>query len=190
MRRISTRIDGIERMLRVNERRLPAEFLRLGDDVQCHRGLAARFRPVNLNHAPAWKAADPQRRVNREASAGDHTNGYQNIPAAQAHDCALAMVLFNLRYRRCQQSFSVVCHFTPRWRKLENLACGADGRGSAPGTRVALVQGRNEVWSLPLDSSSRHPFLLLHHTRPCHPEAIRQGWLQDLNRKWCRPRTA
>src|SRR5207248_1599773 len=145
-------------MLRVNERRLSTEFLRFGDHVQCHRGLAAGFRPVNLNHAAAWKAADPQRRVNREASAGDHTDGHQNIAAAQAYDRALAVVLFNLRYRRCQQSFSVVCHFTPRWRKVGALACAADGLGSAPGKRIACAQGRNEVWSLPLDSSSRHPF--------------------------------
>jgi len=70
------------------------------------------------------------------------------------------------------------------------LACGADGLGSAQGKRIACAQGRNEVWSLPLDSSSRHPFSWLHNTQPCHPEAIRQGRMQDLNRKWCRPRTA
>src|SRR5438477_10727204 len=148
-------------MLRVNERRLSTEFLRLGDHMQCHRRLAAGFRPVNLDHAPTRKTANTQRRVNREASAGDHTNGHQNIASAQAHDRALAVVLFNLRYRRCQQSFSVVCHFTPRWRKVGALACGADGLGSAPGKRIACAQGCDEVWSLPLDSSSRHPFFMV-----------------------------
>ncbi len=42
------------------------------------------------------------------------------------------------------------------------MACGAADLGIAPGKRFARVQGRNEVWSLPLDSSPRHPFLRLH----------------------------
>jgi len=41
------------------------------------------------------------------------------------------------------------------------LACGADGLGSAPGKRIACAQGCDEVWSLPLDSSSRHPFFMV-----------------------------
>jgi len=40
-------------------------------------------------------------------------------------------------------------------------ACGADGLDSAPGKRFAHIRGRNEVWSLPLDSSLRHPYLPL-----------------------------
>ncbi len=48
---------------------------------------------------------------------------------------------------------------------METCACGADGRDSAPGKRLALILGHNEVWSLPLDSSSRHPF--------CHSASYR-----------------
>src|SRR5260370_42447159 len=48
-------------------------------------------------------------------------------------------------------SFSSVI-VTPRWRKLGTWACGADGRGSAPGKRIARDWGRNEVWSLPIGS--------------------------------------
>ena len=123
------RIDRIKRVLRVNERRLPAELLRLGDDMQRHGRLAARFRAVDLDHAPAGEAADAQRRVNREASARDYTHGHQDVPAAQAHDRAFTVVLFNLRYRRCQQSFFVVCHFTPRFEESRKLGL----RGRRPG---------------------------------------------------------
>src|SRR5580693_5102183 len=38
-------------------------------------------------------------------------------------------------------------------------ACGADRPGFAPGKRIARVPGLYEVWSLPLDSPSRHHFL-------------------------------
>ncbi len=131
-------VHRIERVLRINERCLSAELLRLGDHMQRHRRLAAGFRAVNLDHAPAREPAHAQRGVNRQASAGNHTDWHQNIPAAQAHDRALAVVFFNLRYRRCQQFFFFICHFTPRWRKLETLACPpwAGLRGRWPGFRT------------------------------------------------------
>ena len=62
------RVDGIERVLRVDERRLPAQLLRLGDHVQRQRCLAARFRAVHFNHAPAGKSAHAQRRVDAKSS--------------------------------------------------------------------------------------------------------------------------
>src|SRR5256886_11950658 len=55
----------------------------------------------------------------RSASARDYTHGHQDVPVAQAHDRAFTVVLFNLRYRRCQQSFFVVSHFTPRFEERD-----------------------------------------------------------------------
>ena len=43
-------------MLGINERGLSAEFLRFGDDVQGHGGLAARFRAIDFNDAAAGQS--------------------------------------------------------------------------------------------------------------------------------------
>src|SRR6266446_4687495 len=163
------RVNRIQRVLCIDKRRLPAELLRFGDHVQRHGRLAARFRPVNFNHASPRESAHAQRRINRKASAGNHTDGHQNIAAAQPHDRTLAVVLFNLRYRRCQQFCFFFCHFTPRWRKVGICICTTESRGSAPGKRgprfVPLRSrferrrpGHYEMWNLPLDSFSRYPF--------------------------------
>jgi len=144
-------------VLRVNERRLPAELLRFGDHVQRHGRLAAGLWAVNLDHAPARKTRRPAPRQ-RETSAGDYAYGHQNVPAAQAHDRTLTVVLFNLRYRCCSNfSFRLSCHTSVE--EVKTWACGPmawvlRGKAHRP------VQRHNEVWSLPLDSSSRHPFFL------------------------------
>src|SRR6266478_9457745 len=62
------RVDGIERVLGVDERGSAAELLRFGDDVQRHGGLAARFRAVDLDDAAARKAANAQSGVERETA--------------------------------------------------------------------------------------------------------------------------
>ena len=68
------RVHRIERVLRVNERRLPAELLRFGDHVQRQRRFAAGLRPINFDDAPAREAAHAQRRVQRQASAGNYAD--------------------------------------------------------------------------------------------------------------------
>ena len=57
------RVDGIERVLRIDKRGLAAQLLGFGDDVQGKGRLAARFRAVNLNHAAARESADAKSRV-------------------------------------------------------------------------------------------------------------------------------
>ena len=56
-------IDGIERVLGINEAANAALLLRLGDHVQSKRGLARRFRPVNLDDASAREPANAKRDV-------------------------------------------------------------------------------------------------------------------------------
>ncbi len=107
-------VDGIERMLGVDEGGDAAELLGFGDDVQGHGGLAAGFRAVDFDDAAARESADAQREVQGEASGGDHANGHQHIAVAQAHDRALAVVFFDLRYRCFEQFCFIVCHFTPQ----------------------------------------------------------------------------
>src|SRR6266478_1308466 len=186
------RVNRIQRVLCINERRLPAELLRFGDHVQRHGRLAARFRPVNFNHASPRESAHAQRRIDRKASTGNYTDGHQNIAAPQPHDRTLAVVFFDLRYRRCQQFCFLFCHFTPRWRKVGICICTTESRGSAPGkrgTRFVPVRSRferrrpvhYEMWSLPLDSFSRYPFLTaasnrLKYVYRWHPCSASWSW--------------
>jgi len=58
-------------VFRIDERRLAAELLRFGDNLQREGGLTSRFRTINLNDASARKAADAKRGVNRKASGRD-----------------------------------------------------------------------------------------------------------------------
>jgi len=80
---------------------------------------------------------------------------------------------FNLRYRRCQQSFLCRLPFHTSVEESRNLACGAADLGIAR-KPVRPCPGRNEVWSFPFDSSRPSFFTVAPTTRPCHPEAIRQ----------------
>ena len=66
-----SRVLRVERVLGVDERRGAAELLDLGDDLQRQRGLARRFRPVDLDHAAARQAADAERDVEPERAGRD-----------------------------------------------------------------------------------------------------------------------
>src|SRR6266446_482083 len=125
-------VDGIERVLGVDERRGAAQLLRFGDDVQRHGGLTAGFRAVDFDDAAAREAAHAEGGVEREAARRDHTDGHQHVAAAQAHDGAFAVRLFDLRYRCFEHFCFIVCHFTPRWRKVGKLCCTTDRQGFAP----------------------------------------------------------
>src|SRR5271165_420678 len=107
-------VDGIERVFRVDERRLSAELLRFCDHVQGHGGFAAGFRAINLDYATARESANTQRGVNGEASAGDYADRHQHVAAAQPHDGSFTVRLFNLGYRCFEKFRFVVSHFTPR----------------------------------------------------------------------------
>ena len=58
-------------MLDVDKGGLAALFLRLGDDVQRQRRLAAGLRSVDFHNAAARQTADAQRQVQRETAGGD-----------------------------------------------------------------------------------------------------------------------
>ena len=65
------RVLDVERVLGVDEGAGAAELLHLGDDLQRERGLARRFRAVDLDHAAARQAADAERDVQAERAGGD-----------------------------------------------------------------------------------------------------------------------
>ena len=63
-------VDGIERMLGVDEGADTALLLRLGQDLEGQSGLAGRLRPVNLDDAAARQPADAERDVEPERARG------------------------------------------------------------------------------------------------------------------------
>ena len=88
----------IERVLDVDERRHAAGLLRLGDDVQRERRLARRFRAEDLDDAAARQSADAEREVERDRSGGDGRDRHDGVLLAEAHDRALAELLFDLAH--------------------------------------------------------------------------------------------
>src|SRR5262245_22662190 len=82
-------------MLDVDERREPAALLRLRDHGQRECRLTGRFRPINLDHASAWKTADAERAVDQNV-AGRNDGDIDNFLATEAHDRAFAVILGDL----------------------------------------------------------------------------------------------
>jgi hypothetical protein len=83
-------------MLGVDEGRHAALLLRLRDDLQRERRLARRLRPEDLDDAAAGHAADAQGIVEADGAGRDRGNLRDDILGAQAHDRALAELLFDL----------------------------------------------------------------------------------------------
>ena len=90
------RIDGVERVLRVDERGGSADLLRLGDDMQRDGGFAGGFRPEDFNNTAARNSADAERIVQRQATRRDGCNRRAGCRVAEFHDRALAKLLFDL----------------------------------------------------------------------------------------------
>ena len=97
------RIDGIERVLRVDERGHTAHLLRLRDDVQRNGRLAGGFRAVDLHHAAARHAAHAQRHIQIQTARRNHLN-IAHGALAHADDRALAELLFNAGQRDIQRA--------------------------------------------------------------------------------------
>src|SRR5205085_1084217 len=90
------RVDGIESVLGVDERRDAALLLHVGDGVQREGGFAARLRAVDLDDAAARVAADAEREVEADRAGGDDRNLLvQRLAVFEAHDGALAELFFD-----------------------------------------------------------------------------------------------
>jgi hypothetical protein len=93
------RVLHVERVLGVDEGAGAADALHLGNDLQGERGLAGRFRPVDLDHPAARQAADAKRDVEPERAGRDDLDVFDHFAFAEPHDRALAELLFDLRQR-------------------------------------------------------------------------------------------
>ena len=89
-------VDGIERVLGVDVGGRAAGLLHLRDHLQAQRGLAGRFRTVDLHDAAARQAADAERDVETERTGGHHRQVVGDLGFAHFHDGALAELLFDL----------------------------------------------------------------------------------------------
>ena len=114
----------------------PPGALRIGDDVQAERRLAARFRSVDLGDAAARNAADADGRVEVDARRSESTRRVPSLIGAHPHDRALAAALLDLRDGQIQRLLLVVLprgdshdrSAHPVERELPNLACAIENR--------------------------------------------------------------
>ena len=104
------RVDGVERVLRVDERRGAPLLLRLRDHLQGERGLARGLGSEDLDDAPARQAADPERDVQTERPGRHDVHVAHGLGVAHAHDRALAELLLDLAESRAQRPFLVFVH--------------------------------------------------------------------------------
>ena len=92
----------VERVFGVHKGALAALLLHLGHHLQREGGFARGLRAVNLYYPAAGQAAHTQRNIQPQRAGGDDLNVFNDLALAQAHDGALAELLFNLGERDLQ----------------------------------------------------------------------------------------
>ena len=77
-------------MLNVDKGNLAAQLLGFSQNMQGQGGFTGRFRPIYLNDASAWQAADAQRQVQPQAAGGNgiHLHGNVSIWASAVSSAA------------------------------------------------------------------------------------------------------
>ena len=103
-------VDRIERVLGVDERGGAADALRFGDHLQRQRRLARGLRAVDLDDAAARQAADAERDVEPERAGRHGFDVVGRARIAEAHDRALAELLFDLSERGGERLLAVFFH--------------------------------------------------------------------------------
>jgi hypothetical protein len=90
------RVLDVERVFGVDEGAGTAELLHFGHDLQGQRGLARGLGAVDLDHPTARQAANAERDVQAQRAGGDDLDVFDHFAIGQAHDRALAELLFDL----------------------------------------------------------------------------------------------
>ena len=101
-------IDGIQRVLRVDEARDTAPPLDLGDHVQGDGGLTGGFGTVDLDDPAAGDAAQSQGDIQAQGPGRDGLHIHLGGGVAELHDRALAELLLYLGQRRVQRLLSLI----------------------------------------------------------------------------------
>ena len=93
------RVEAVESVLGVDERRDASGFLRLGDGVDRQGRLARGFGTVNLDDASFGVTAYAERHVQGDRTRGDYLY-VGDLCARHAHDRAFAEILLDLLHHR------------------------------------------------------------------------------------------
>src|SRR5439155_25766436 len=80
------RVRGIERMLRIDERRHAASFLRFGNHLERQRRLAGRLRSKNLDDTASWHTAHAERVIDADGSGRNGVDRLNRALLTQTHD--------------------------------------------------------------------------------------------------------
>ena len=91
-------VDGVERVLGVDEGGIPPGLLGAGHGVERNGRLTRGLGPVDLDDAPAGQAPDPQGDVEGGRTGGDDGHGRTRV-ISQSHDGALTEGLVDLGER-------------------------------------------------------------------------------------------
>ena len=117
-------VAGIEGVLGVDEGGEAAGLLGLGDDLQGDGGLAGGLRAEDLDDAAAGNAADAEGGVEGDGAGGDDGDRDDGLFGAEAHDGALAKLLFELRKGCFYCLVAVICHgvdlLVPGWVRADS----------------------------------------------------------------------
>ncbi|MNV55214.1 hypothetical protein D3C71_1474410 [compost metagenome] len=92
----------IQRVFGIHKRAGTAQLLHLGNHLQRERGLARRFRAIDLDHTATGQAAHAQRDIEAQRAGGDNLDVLDHLTFTQAHDRALAKLLLDLGERSGQ----------------------------------------------------------------------------------------
>ena len=91
------RVHRVHRVFRIDEGRDAARLLCIGHGMQGDRGLTAGLRAVDLDHAAAREAADPERHIERDRTGRDDLDGRPDV-VTETHDGTLAVLLLDLSH--------------------------------------------------------------------------------------------
>src|SRR5690606_11816616 len=94
----------------IDKRCCSAGTLCLGDCLQRECRLTGGLRPVDFDDAPARQTADTKRDIQTERSRRDHIDVVDRACIAEAHDRALAELLFDLPERGGERLLAIFFH--------------------------------------------------------------------------------
>jgi hypothetical protein len=93
----------VKRVFGIDKGADAALFLFFGHDMQRQRGLARRFRPVDLDDPALGQAADAKRDVEAQRAGRGRLDLHRRAVGAKPHDRALAELPLDLRERAFQR---------------------------------------------------------------------------------------
>ena len=97
-------------MFHVDERSQPAALLRLGNDRQCERGFARRFRAENFDDSSSRESADTQSAVYENVAGGNDID-VDDFLVTEAHNGAVTVILGDLLNCQVEIFISRGCDF-------------------------------------------------------------------------------